>query len=554
MPKRMACVRTCIGLLLLTAISMRVASASSVCAPCHRSIYESYSATPMARSAHPVEPPPGIEKFDHNSFDASGFHYRVSPTTAGMVLTFEKPESELRGEVPLAYAIGSGERAISYLISSGGFLYEAPVAFYASTHSWALAPGYAQYSYPYLLRPIVPGCLSCHASGVQPARDTLNRYGSPPFLDDGVSCERCHGDGAAHVAAHTGKPRSEPRSGSPADDAKIVNPAKLAPPNRDSICSQCHLTGDARVFRPNADWRTFRPGDRLSDSQTVFVRAGKNAGMTVTGHVENLALSACKRNSGDRLWCGSCHDPHVVPAPDQASAYYRSRCLTCHTEKPCTETAKARAAAKDNCVQCHMPKSSASDAQHVVLTDHSIPRRPGSRSTGYGESTAAELIPFDGGKPSARDFALAYGIAAIGKTSGPDRDRALTLLEASARQNPNDSETLLYLAEIYRTGGQGELAIPLYRRAIELDRAQATGPAGLGGTLMERGDLAGAIPFFRDALSKNAGLQLVRMDLAVALWQTGDRAGARTILREGIALNPGYAPARDLLRRLSQAP
>jgi predicted Zn-dependent protease len=272
----------------------------------------------------------------------------------------------------------------------------------------------------------------------------------------------------------------------------------------------------------------------------------------VTGHVENLASSECKRQSGDRLWCGTCHDPHMEPAPSQAAAFYKGRCLTCHNTGSCTEKPAARAAAQDDCIRCHMPKSSATDAQHVVLTDHSIPRRPRTHS-GAANPPDAGLIPFDGSTPKTRDLALAYAIAAVGKTSGPDRDRALSLLESSVRQNPDDSESLLYLAEIYRTAGEGERAIPLYRRAIQLDPVQATASVGLGGVLMERGDLVHAIPLFRDALSKNAGLQLVRMNLAVALWRTGDRAGAESILREGIALNPAYAPARELLTRISQA-
>ena len=54
----------------------------------------------------------------------------------------------------------------------------------------------------------------------------------------------------------------------------MINPAKLPPDRRDSICSQCHLSGDVRVMRPGANWQSFRPGDRLSDSVTVFVRSG----------------------------------------------------------------------------------------------------------------------------------------------------------------------------------------------------------------------------------------------------------------------------------------
>ena len=88
---------------------------------------------------------------------------------------------------PLAYAVGSGTRAFSYLLEDHGFLFEAPVAYYATGHSWGLAPGYDAYSYPYLTRPIVPGCLACHASSLQVQSPTLNRYASPAFLEGGVA-------------------------------------------------------------------------------------------------------------------------------------------------------------------------------------------------------------------------------------------------------------------------------------------------------------------------------------------------------------------------------
>ena len=94
----------------------------------------------------------------------------------------------------------------------------------------------------------------------------------------------------------------------------MVNPAKLAAERRDSVCAQCHLSGEVRVMRPGAAWDSYRAGDRLADSMTVFVRAGVSPGMRVTSHFEKLAQSACKRASGDRLWCGSCHDPHAVPS------------------------------------------------------------------------------------------------------------------------------------------------------------------------------------------------------------------------------------------------
>ncbi len=270
---------------------------SAVCGTCHAEIYRNYRTTPMARSARKLDSGAAPERFDHASFlhRGSGFQYRVSRKDSRYTMEFSKAGGA-SGRKSLAYAVGSGTRAYSYLLEEDGFLYESPVAYYAAGNTWGLEPGYDGYSYPYLTRPIAPGCLACHASGVQTVPLTLNRYRSPAFQEGGVSCERCHGDGAKHVA--------EMQSGAAADELHIFNPAKLEPARRDSICAQCHLTGAVRVMHEGRDWQSFEAGGWLSDSMTVFVRGQAQPGMKVTGHVEDLALSACKRKSGDRMWCG----------------------------------------------------------------------------------------------------------------------------------------------------------------------------------------------------------------------------------------------------------
>lgn len=527
----------------LAAADAQTNSGSAACAGCHRAIYDSYRVTPMARSARKLDPATTVERFDRASFvhAASGFRYRVSVQGSSYMLGFENAASGLSGAKRLAYAVGSGERAFSYLIADEDFLFEAPIAYYTASQSWGLAPGYDRYSYPFLGRPIVPGCLSCHSSGVQADSATLNRYSPAPFLEGGVSCERCHGDGARHIA--------KMNSGEPGGGAQIVNPPRLPAVNRDSICAQCHLSGDVRVMRPGADWRTFQPGERLADSQTVFVRSAKTGGVTVTGHVENLASSACKRISGDRMWCGSCHDPHKVPAPGEAAAWFRSRCLSCHAEKGCSETKQVRARTNDNCVACHMPKRTATDAEHVVLTDHSIPRRP--RGTAGGAAAGGELVAFDG-RPAPRDVALAYAIAAL--SDATYRDRARTLLEQAVKGSPEDVDVIVSLAEIYRNDGRRDAAQELYERALALDSRQLTAQVGLGAIAMERGQYAGAIRLWTAALAQNSGLELVRLNLSLAQWRYGDRPGAEASLRRAIEVNPSFAPARDTLRQIERAP
>jgi len=526
-------------------VCTRIAPAanSAECAACHRAIYDSYRRTPMAVSSGEAGRGVPVESFARAAFThtASGFRYRVSKTGGAYAMEFEKAaDGSLRGKKALSYFVGSGVAARSYLLVDDGFLYEAPVAYYSGAATWDLAPGYDGYAYPYTTRPATPACLNCHASSLAVAPATLNRYRERPFAEGGVACERCHGPGEAHI--------KRMRGGRAAGGSAIVNPAKLPPDRRDSVCAQCHLSGEVRVMRPGASWNSYRAGDRLSDSVSVFVGAGAVPGMRVTSHAENLAQSACQRASGNRLWCGSCHDPHSVPDTAARVDWFRRKCRTCHAADACSETAVNRARRQDDCIGCHMPKATVSDAQHVVYTDHSIPRRP--RATTAARSADAGLIPFGSGAVFGRDLALAYAIVA-GRQGG-DGGRALRLLEAAEKASPDDTEVLMYLAEIYRNGGQPERAIPLYRRAMRLDAGQVTASVGLGGILFERGDDREAIALWQDALSKNSGLVLVGTNLAMAQMRAGDLRSAEAMLRKVIGLSPGFQAARDLLQRLER--
>jgi len=511
------------------ALLLLVASSSETCAPCHRSIYDSYRRTPMAVSSG--VPGRGLfpEKLERASFThaLTGFQYEIRQDKDGLVLQFHKATGGLHGIRALTYFIGSGAKARSYMLAGQGFLYQAPVAYYSATSKWDLAPAYDGYAYPYLARPIAPACLNCHASFLDVISGAQNRYGTPPFGEGGVACQRCHGDGDAHVRS--------------AGRGAIINPSRLTPRHRDSICSQCHLTGEARVMRPGRDWRSFRPGDDLAESMTVFLRTG-TSGLRVTSHVESLAESACKRAAGDRLWCGSCHDPHARPV-DRAS-WYRAKCAACHKPAACTGPGGP------DCAGCHMPSTGVVDAQHVVYTDHSIPRRPRAPPV----TAIGDLAPFGGGRAHERDLGLAYAIVGTRERSAALQDSARMLLERAEKAGPEDVEVLVYLAELHRNGPKPAQAIPLFERALRLDPAQVAASVGLGGIRMERSEYAEAIRLWRDALSRNAGLPLVRMNLGMALWRNGDREAALATLEDAVARNPGFAAAVELLDRLRRAP
>jgi hypothetical protein len=341
---------------------------SAACGACYEAIYRSFLTTPMAQSSGTTGAVAENERPERTEFhDRAGrFSYRVGRDAGGHYFEFQQQHSQqpIQGRRQLEYFIGSGAAARSYLFRVDRFLYEAPVAYYRESNSWNAAPGYAAFDYPYLTRPILPGCLHCHASRLQWIAGTENAYAEPAFLEGGIACERCHGPGNEHIAA--GKP--------------MISPAKLAPAERDSICEQCHLSGDIRVPKAGMDDQSFRPGTSLAEVATVFVGTGSSLQRRVTSHVENLAQSVCKRASGYKMWCGTCHDPHVVPAANEKAAYFRAKCLSCHQTSDCRASRLSRQANGDDCTACHMPRNPVSDVAHVIFTDHSIRKRPQSES------------------------------------------------------------------------------------------------------------------------------------------------------------------------------
>ena len=119
---------------------------------------------------------------------------------------------ELHGSRELTYHIGSNTRGRTFLFDVDGFLYQAPINYYVGKHAWDMAPGDAELHEMELNHPADATCLFCHTSRTQPrAPGTINRFSGAPFLQAGVSCERCHGPGGEHAARR----------------GPIVNPGKL---------------------------------------------------------------------------------------------------------------------------------------------------------------------------------------------------------------------------------------------------------------------------------------------------------------------------------------
>ena len=143
--------------------------------------------------------------------------------------------------------------AETYLFAIDGFLFQSPVNYYALRSTWDMSPGYERVTTLPLNHPVDATCLFCHASAVQPvSAGTANRFVGAPFLQSGVGCERCHGAGGSHIR----DPRPE----------TIINPARLSPEARDSVCMQCHLEGLRASPAPVIEWTIFVRASGLATS------------------------------------------------------------------------------------------------------------------------------------------------------------------------------------------------------------------------------------------------------------------------------------------------
>jgi hypothetical protein len=110
---------------------------NDACKPCHAEIFSSYSQTAMACASGPATQDLIPGDFQHA---ASGVHYRIYVENDAAYLGFDRPgDPTVRGTRRLQYFIGSGHRGRTYLFSTDGFFFEAPVNWYAQKKVWDTA-------------------------------------------------------------------------------------------------------------------------------------------------------------------------------------------------------------------------------------------------------------------------------------------------------------------------------------------------------------------------------------------------------------------------------
>lgn len=451
---------------------------SETCRPCHSEVWSTFSKTGMGRSFYPLTADRSIEDWTkRNTFtsEGTGLHYRMERRDGSFfmrqfLLDASGKETAV-DERRLEYVVGSAHHSRAYVVTWGTKLFQAPVCWYPRDGVWDLCPGYEQNN-DYFSREISRTCVFCHNGRMDLLPDARNAYVEP--YPHGIDCERCHGPGSLHVDRWA---RGEAPTGE--GDPSIVNPKKLTPALRTQICFQCHL-GDSksteRVARRDKPLEAFRPGEPIASIITPlrFAQATpQEFGLSAQG--DRMLLSRCYAESGGKLECVTCHDPHVtVYRQDRPADFFTSKCLGCHAVDACTAPKAARESTvpKDDCVKCHMRKTEPDDHRRVEFTDHWIQRRPDDPSPPRSDVTMTPYFPGDFAalRPGERAFALARGYELHAKSVEPAaQSRMWPLAESGFREaiaaGLDASDVRFFLGKSLSARGKHKEAAEEYARA-----------------------------------------------------------------------------------------
>jgi mono/diheme cytochrome c family protein len=321
---------------------------AEVCAECHRSRFEGFAQTTHYLTSRPASRENILGSFEPGK---NVLHTRLAhlwlEMTADEQGCYQTAMSVVRGETKKIFSArfdivtGSGKLGQTYLYWTGNRLFQLPASYLTSSQDWINSPGFRDGVLKFD-RPIVPGCLECHATYIQSAPGDVNVFAHDSIIY-GISCERCHGPGRDHVTHHRAHP--DERAG-----RHIIHPRHLSRERLLDLCAQCH-SGGATLRRPAF---TYRAGEDLAE-YIAFDQDPRKLRFKVhsNNQLPRLRQSRCFQES-DSLTCADCHNPHRLERG--RLEVFSERCQKCHDPEQCGPAARLGTRALANCIDCHMPK------------------------------------------------------------------------------------------------------------------------------------------------------------------------------------------------------
>ena len=385
---------------------------SESCKPCHSAIYESWSATGMAKMLRPLPDANVLADFSvtHEFRDGAGI-VKIR-TGGGERPYFEFLASGAWKRFRVDYTIGSKWQQAYATRLPDERLFVFPIQYSAIQKRWLNywslidPPGSERArldQFPMLTNATSyqRNCAACHTSQLRLMRLDDETMQKAAFREPGVNCEMCHGPSASHVQAmHSGEPRVTDANGPPFRFSRLDHLEATL------ICGQCHRQSAQRNLGSNGEMNFTAVSPyylRLKDQpyaelgNRAFYKDGRFRETTFIG--EAFMRSACFRRGSAQ--CASCHNPHPTdPKANRTSLKFTANpdemCTQCHSAigaRAGAHTHHAGGSPGSRCAACHMPPIMNSlmfpAASHQI---DDIPRADLTARFGQKESPSACLL------------------------------------------------------------------------------------------------------------------------------------------------------------------
>lgn len=314
-----------------------------VCAQCHAEEARFQEKTGMAHALEPAATCRILHAHPDLTAHIGRFTYHI--VTHGSRSVYSVSDGKAEFSTSLLYALGQGQAGQTYVYQHDGAYYESRVSYYRDIRGLDVTLG-SRDAHPQNVEDAAGrrtdpqaarDCFACHSTaGVQGQTLQIDR------MMPGITCEGCHGPGAAHVSAVKARDFKS---------LHIFNPGSLSTQDLSDFCGSCH-----------------RSWQQVEMMQVTGIQ-------TVRFQPYRLELSRCFDAADPRMSCLACHDPHHEVRTD--AAFYDSKCLACHQgggkpfKRSVARTAPACPVSQKACVTCHMPKYEI-PGSHFKFTDHDI--------------------------------------------------------------------------------------------------------------------------------------------------------------------------------------